>query len=356
MERVTVLYTTPFADMRGGGQESLLLLLERLDRARFSPLLLVPADGEVASRARALGARALAFELPTLKKPWRLPGTILGLRALLKREKIALIHAEQPRAALCLCLARKGLGIPLVWHIRTMLHDRLDPVLARCADRIVLVAKNLEERFAGAFAKTVVIYNGVDIVEARAQTASLPAGEGPLLVCPARVEADKGQDVLIEAARRLSSEFPTLRVWLAGREEPRYGARVREAARALDGRVSFLGRRGDARGLLALADVVVLPTFHEAFPRAVLEAMAAGKPVVASRVGGVPEAVVDGETGLLAAPGDPAALAAALEKLLREPALREKMGRAGLARVTRFTPDAAARGVERVYDELLRPA
>lgn len=348
----TVLYTTPSAEARGGGQVSLLLLIERLDRARFRPVLLVPAEGAVADRARALGCAVRALELPPLRAFWRIPAGVLALRRLLREESVSIVHAEQPRSVVYAALARRGLGIPLIWHVRSMLRDRLDPLLERAADRLILVALSLEARFSAAGrAKSVVVRNGVDVDGPRPRVDA-PAKPKLLIACVGRLEKDKGQRVLLDALELLRPRFPDAGLWLIGRDETGFGQELRPRAERLGG-VDFLGHRDDARGLLARADVVAVPSFHEAFPRAVIEAMAEGKPVVASRVGGVPEAVEDGKTGFLVAPGDAEALAEALGRLLEDGALRERLGRAGRERAALFSTRAMVDAIQGVYDDAL---
>ena len=115
-----------------------------------------------------------------------------------------------------------------------------------------------------------------------------------------------------------------------GPDRPRLEEEIE--ALGLSGRVRLAGERRDVPELLAAADVFVLPSASEGLPVSVLEAMAAGLPVIASRVGGVPEQVSDGETGLLVEPGDPSDLTAALDRLIADPSLRRRLGAAGRAR------------------------
>jgi glycosyltransferase involved in cell wall biosynthesis len=119
--------------------------------------------------------------------------------------------------------------------------------------------------------------------------------------------------------------------------------------------VTFTGVRADVPKILAALDLFVLPSLWEGMPNAVLEAMAAGLPVVATAVGGTPEVVMDGVTGLLVPPQDPSALAQAIERLLRDPDLRRTMGRAGRRRVEQhFDVRETVRQVEDLYETLLR--
>jgi glycosyltransferase involved in cell wall biosynthesis len=169
-------------------------------------------------------------------------------------------------------------------------------------------------------------------------------GEPPHVVFVGRLTAAKNLDVAIDAAQGLDAG--TLLVVGDGEErarlERRAGARVR-----------FLGARprAEALGLLAAADVAVLPSAWENFPHAAVEALALGTPVVATRVGGVPEIVVDGENGLLVAPNDPTAFTAALARLLADDDLRARLAAAAAPSVARFAVDTVYGEIERLLEE-----
>jgi glycosyltransferase involved in cell wall biosynthesis len=171
-----------------------------------------------------------------------------------------------------------------------------------------------------------------------------------------RISSWKGQDVLLRAI----AGVPDVVAVVAGDAWPgqeRHEAALRDLAAELGigARVQFVGFVADPRPLYAAADVVVVPsTRPDPLPNAALEAAAAGCCVVASRHGGLPEIVRDGETGLLVAPGDPAALAAALGRLAADRALGPRLGTAAAIDVSaRFAPARLLAGVQALYDELL---
>ena len=197
-------------------------------------------------------------------------------------------------------------------------------------------------------------------------------GEGYLLFV-GRLRIRKGVEVLLEALRCLAAGAespaaggagplaPAPRLLIAGDGEHRQALVAKAAELGLgEGAVSFLGRCGPARvaGFLAGARALVVPSIYEGMPLVVLEAMAQGLPVVASRVSGIPEVVVDGETGWLVPPEDPAALAAALREVLGDPAEAERRGSAGRRRATElYRPEVVARlWLDIVTDELRREA
>jgi glycosyltransferase involved in cell wall biosynthesis len=176
------------------------------------------------------------------------------------------------------------------------------------------------------------------------------ASERPIVLTLARLDRQKGLYYLLEAAALV----PEAVFVLAG-EGPEWPALEAQArALGLTKRVILLGYRDDVSDLLASCDVFVLPSLFEGLPLSVLEAMAAGKPVVATAIGGTDEAVVDGVTGLLVPPADPAALAKGIRMVLSDPVLSARLGAAGRARAhEQFSAEAMVRRVSDVYDELL---
>jgi glycosyltransferase involved in cell wall biosynthesis len=159
---------------------------------------------------------------------------------------------------------------------------------------------------------------------------------------------------LVRAVAEVVREMPELVVLCAG-DGPHRGAFEREAAeRGLTNAVRFLGHRADVPALLALSRLVVLPSLAESFGFAALEAMSLGRPVVASRAGGLPEVVRDGDTGLLVDVGDAAGLARAMVALLRDPERAAALGAAGRERARGFSCDRMLRGYEAVYGRIAR--
>jgi glycosyltransferase involved in cell wall biosynthesis len=226
-------------------------------------------------------------------------------------------------------------------------------ILRRTSDRVVAVSAAAADRLAEAgLGRPDVIRNAVFAqrpVFGRAEVrASLGLADGtPVALCLARLEPQKRHDVLLDAWSRLDGDAV---LWLAGDGSLR--ADLERRAEALGRRVEFLGTRADVPDLLAAADVTVLTSDWEGLPLAVLESMAAGRPVVATRVGGIGE-VLAGGGGLVVPPGDPAATAEALNTLLFDRARRETVAAEGIRAVER---DYDPHTLMKSYDELLRGA
>jgi glycosyltransferase involved in cell wall biosynthesis len=291
------------------------------------------------------------------------------LASLLRERSAEVLHAHCFFPTLWGVLAARLARVPFVFtrhhsdhHLRLgkRWHARIDGWCARRAARAIAVSEATRrimiEREGVPDARIAVVWNGQDAPaapsEAERQAARASLGlDGASAVClvVARLHEEKGHAVLWRALPDVLREFPGLLVLCAG-EGPHRGAIEAGARRlGLDRSVRFLGQRSDVPALMALSSLVVLPSLAESFGFAALEAMSLGRPVVASRAGGLPEVVADGETGLLADVGDADALADALRALLRDPRRSAGMGEAGRRRAATFTGERMVRGYEAVY-------
>jgi glycosyltransferase involved in cell wall biosynthesis len=241
--------------------------------------------------------------------------------------------------------------------------------LTPAMDRLIVPSSSIEAKVRAegrGAARFAVIPNGVDL--SRFAAPAPPCGlrrelgvppDAPLIGVVARLEPEKGHAVLLDAWPRVAAAVPD--AWLVivgeGSECDALRAAVAGMPRAAARRVVFTGRRDDVAALTAELSVAALPSLREAQGISLLEAMARRVPVVASAVGGIPEVVDDGVSGLLVPPADPSALADALVRLARSPSLRRRLGEAGYATVRdRFSIDAQVRRTQDLYDEELRRA
>ncbi|MEA2254686.1 MAG: hypothetical protein QOG35_731 [Solirubrobacteraceae bacterium] len=335
----------------GGAQSYVAALVPALVE-RFDVVVAAHGHGPLRDAVRAAGARYVALRhVRRAIGPRDLLG-LLELVVLLARERPAIVHANSSKAGALGRLAAVLTGVPVriftahgwAFAARTgrsaTLYRWVDRLARPATSIVVCVAES--ERRAGLAARTcapertVVIHNGV-VVEGTERAAL--RGAPPLIVSVARLAAPKDPLTLVAALARL--EPGSFRAVLVGDGPERDAVAAEVRAAALDGDITLAGDRDDVAALLAAADVFVLATRSEGLPMSILEAMAAGLPIVASAVGGIPEAVVDDETGRLVPAGDAPALAAALERVLGDAALRRAMGAAGRRRA------AEAFGVER---------
>jgi glycosyltransferase involved in cell wall biosynthesis len=347
-----------------GGEVQVFLLMEGLRKRGHRNLLVCPPDSASAREAQRSGFEIRCARMASNAS---LRGA-LRIRAHLLACRPDLVHLHTGRADWLGGLAAWQLALPA---ITTRRMDR--PVsrglrkrflYRRVVRRAVAISPAVRERLIRggvALETTRIIPSAVDpdATQPRAGRSATRAREDlkadtPCLLVLASLVARKGIDVLLDALAQLDVPSPQPVLWIAG-DGPERGALERRArALGLTQRVRFLGRRDDAGDLLAACDVFVLPSRLEGLGVAALEAMAAARPVVASAVGGLAEAVVHERTGLLVPPEDPGALAAALARLLRDPSLRARLGEAGPTRVReKYTNESMVEAYEALYAEVL---
>ncbi|MCC6848923.1 MAG: glycosyltransferase [Deltaproteobacteria bacterium] len=356
---LAILHVDPERSL-GGGEQQVLGLLAQLHAGGHHQTLAADPRGALAPRAAALG-------IPIAPLAIRSHADVCAARRLARwmaRNPCEIVHFHTARAhAMSLFLrvraetarvATRRMDYPLRGgrYARRLYNREVDAVIAISEGvRAALVASGIDA------ARIHLVPSGVEAARfaagpRAAARARLALGDRTwVLAVVGALEERKGHDVLLDALAR--DPDPGHVVLIAGDGTRAPALRARAAALGLADRVRFLGRVEDVAPLLAAADALVMPSRREGLGVAALEAMAAGLPVVASRVGGLPEAVVDGETGLLVPPGDAAALAAALARLAADPALAGRLGAGGAARAAaRFSMAAMAEGTLAVYRRL----
>jgi glycosyltransferase involved in cell wall biosynthesis len=223
-------------------------------------------------------------------------------------------------------------------------------------------ARFLAEKKRVPASKIAIIHNGIDPQRAavsqdarRAIRHAIGASEGDcVLITVARFHKGKGHHVLLEAMQKLAVRNPQAKLVLLGEGEEQAEMRSLCNSFGIAEHVRFAGFQPNVAEWLAAADVNVLPTFYEGFPLTVLEAMAAALPTVASNVGGIPETIEDGISGVLVSPGDPGKLANAITSLISDAETRARLGAAARARVLQyFTAEQQVQATENMYLDLL---
>jgi glycosyltransferase involved in cell wall biosynthesis len=365
----SIYYFTDSQEM-GGAEHALLLLLENLDRREWQPTLLynenaalaplVDQAGELDVEVRAVPALPLG-----LVGARRVPGFVRDLRH--ARPDVFHAHLSWPLAAkfplLGAILTHRPAVVATVQLFSRFRLDRSsyvqERVLARGVDRYIAVSRDIAGKLVEVMhwptRKIEVIHNGVRVEPVQhgdpAVRRELTGGvDRAVVLTAARLDPQKGLDILVRAA----ADVPEARFVVAGDGRERAGLHAAIGERGLGDRVVLLGHRNDIPSLLAASDVFVLPSLYEGSSLAILEAMAAGKAVIASRIGGTDELIVEEESGLLVPPSDSVALAAAVRRVLGDADLRGRLGAAARERVQRhFSAHAVADRTTRLYEELL---
>ncbi len=365
MSPINVLYLSDSGDLAGGGELSLLELVEALPASSVNPLVVCPGEGALPAGLRARGIQVEVLRFPDWRRArlFALAPALSRLAALVRRHRISLIHVNSiGRMTFYAGLVGRWRGVPVLWHVRVGDSGGWrDRILARLVTRIVVNSDAVARRFSGCpGARVTRIHNGVDLgrftpgpppPDLRA-ALGLPPG-APVVGSVGRFVAYKGYDHLLDAAQLAQEKIPEAHWVLVGDGGLRGALEEQRRALGLERVVHFAGWQPRVAEHLALFDLFALPSLGEHFGRVLLEAMAMAKAVVATDAGGVPEIVLDGETGLLVPPADPAAIAEAVVTLLQDPVRAARMGEAGRRRVAaEFSLSRHVEAVEALYREV----
>ncbi|MCL5104338.1 MAG: glycosyltransferase family 4 protein [Armatimonadetes bacterium] len=352
----------------GGAERYLLTLADGLtdcDCRVYMPES--PAARDFASRSTRVDLESLPTDGYSLR-----PSSLIRSMWFYKNFKEGILHfnLSHPCASAADALAAKLVSrcpIVVTTHLPTIAASRREKFSARlaleAADHIITVCRSARDYVIGQGifgGKVTAIYNGIAdwrtpesvMAEIRAEIGAAP--ENLIIGTVARLEGQKGLDILLNAFAALTPRYPEALLVIVGEggEEAKLKRIADETGVA--GKVRFLGWRDDSRDLISIFDIFALPSLFESFPFTVVEAMMAGKSVIASDVGGVGEAVIHQETGLLIKPGSVQALAQALSGLLGSSELRVRMG--DLARrkaQEQFSSEAMVRATHDLYRGIL---
>ncbi len=340
----------------GGAEESLLLLIKKLDRTQWTPYLICP-EGKLASLARQNGAIVFIFDLPKLRKSvWAfvsLGKVAHQIRTIARKINAAIVHSNSIRASIYTALASLGEDYAFVWHMRDfwLSEDKpknpvIDSILKRILYRLArcvitnsyAVSKNLPYKH-----KTYTIHNGIDLsklvindlTELRAkfrQTYHI-APNDIVIGTVGRLRPWKGQHRFIEVAGLIRSTYPQAKYIIVGgdpfSDNGDYAKSLQEQITSYGLNNNFIctGQLNDPRSAFAAMDIFVHPGDPEPFGLVNIEAMATQKPVVAFAHGALPEIVIDGMTGVLVTPYNLPEMATQIEKLIQDLELRQLLGK-----------------------------
>jgi len=356
----------------GGGNRSLLLLLDHLDRRRFSPLVACPARGAMTNELDARGVEYRVIPKAPPRRFWPFPflQAVREYRRVIESERVRLVHVNDVAAYLWVGRACRSNPLPVICHVRFPYTDAGLSYLARQTRRpdILLYNSEFMVRDLGFLAERhmpgaerMVLHNAVDtaVFAPAASPRAEAADGGPVVAIIANFTPMKDHETFLRMAAEVHRKALHALFWLAGTDVLFGGSREAElkalaAELGIEQAAHFLGFIADVPRLLAGCELVVCTSRIEPFGRCVLEAMACGKPVVASRVGGIPEIVGHDGAGVLLEPGDIQGFADEVGRLLDDPKRRAEMGAAGRRRaVENFGVEAHMKKLESLYGTLL---
>jgi glycosyltransferase involved in cell wall biosynthesis len=351
----------------GGAQVHVYSLLSRMDRTRYMPSVVSLSPGSAVRAIRGLGIPVTVFDEPD-------DAIAVGaLVAHLSDVGAEIVHNHMYRAELvgtraAIALGEAGHRRP--WVIGTVHSSRIRAAedrevlrhLTQRMNHLVAVSRAIVHKIAEERPSSVpvsLVQNGVDLARYDRTEACCTlvedyglAPDAQIVGVVGRLEPEKGHPTLIDAWPCVLQAVPNAYLLIVGEGSRREALEHQVAQLGIGSRVIFTGRRDDVPAVTAALDVAVLPSYREAQGLTILEAMALSRPVVASNVGGIPEMVEDGRTGLLVPPYDPEALAAAITRLLVDHSLADVLARAGHDLVhERFCLELTVRSIEDLYDE-----
>jgi glycosyltransferase involved in cell wall biosynthesis len=351
----------------GGAQEHVYSLVSRLNKKRYDVRVISLSHGSSVRRLQKAGFEAIVIDEADDRD------AVASVAAELAPFGPEIVHNHMFRAEVvgtraAYLLAEQGCRRPAV--ISTVHSSRVRCVDDRQAmrqltplmDRLIAVSRSIERKIAEEGrrgAPVSLIYNGVDLQRYNHQQPCCTLHEeyaipesSPIVGVVARLEAEKGHGTLLQAWPLVLDKVPDAWLLIVGEGSERDPLEAQAEVLGITDRIVFTGRREDVPAVTAALDVAVLPSYREAQGLSVLEAMALSRPVVASAVGGIPEMIEDGVTGLLVPPHDCRALAGAIVRLLTDHPFADTIARAGHDLVhERFCVELMVQQIAQLYDQ-----
>lgn len=379
MATQNILFTSWYAGL-GGGETDLLVLADEL-APDFTPHLLLAREGQLSERWRGRGwpvhilpfRGATTYFIPTV---WaRLP-VVRQIENLMREQNIALLHADYHTLPMAFPAAQR-VGIPTVWTCwgwwfrpqrwQRSFFQQIDSIVARS---VAIKGGFLGKPPFMPAERIPLIYSGVDTDHFHPKADSQQVREdaqippkAPIVAMIARFQPVKGHHTFQQMARQVVLQVPKAHFIVAGEEtfgvskDQAYKMQILQTAQGdplLADSLRYIGFRDDVEQVMSAADVVVCASEFESYGKAIVEAMAVGKPVVSTKRGGPSETIIHDETGYLVEPDDAASLAMHVIHLLRDSEQRQTMGQRGRQRVIEnFSAQAMGTQYRALFDELL---
>lgn len=365
-----ILYSFSLSHLHTGSPKALIELMLKLDQKQFVPFLLLKGEGELSTFLNKKGIKVFIKNYRMLSRK-NIPMFLIDIVRFIiyfKRWKIGLLHANEIGWRDSYILAARMLSIPVVLHLHSAYPERdiKGNFNIAVANRIIVVSGVLRDNFVGkskVLAKLICIPNGVDMDRFKKNGGirkELGIENGIFVIgYIGQMRREKGVSILIESSALVLRKFPNTLFLMVGKDgtgeeglTDELRKRIKELG--LTEHYKFLGKRDDIPEIMNTIDLLVLPSFREALPKVILEAMSCQRCVVASDVGGIPEIIRDGENGLLVPPGDREGLERSVLSVLESDELRMRLAKAGYQTVKEhFSIERVIKRTEDLYVELI---
>ncbi|MEJ2627862.1 MAG: glycosyltransferase family 4 protein [bacterium] len=364
----------------GGAQDNTLLTLEKLDKNKYDITLLCGKSGQWIQRAHSIPDIKIIFINELIRKIHCFYDIIALIKIFfyIKKNKFSLVHTHSSKAGFSGRIAAKMAGVPVIIHTihGFPFHDYMNPVkkiffiilerlLAKISTKLITVSKlNLKKALdlkIDQDNKFVNIYSGIEFekfekrIQQRKIRNNLNIDDNiKVISLIGRLSKQKAPQYLLKAVPEIISQYPDVLFLLVGDGElKKYLIKLTKKLNIID-KVLFLGFRKDIPEILQITDIFVLTSLWEGLGRSLTEAMYMGKPVIATRVEGVPEIVQHEKTGLLVKPKDYKGVATSINKLLGNPRFREKLGKNAHALVAKkFSAEKMVKAIDSVYQKII---
>lgn len=392
MEKIKVLYTITRFDQGGSAQATFLTLLG-LKKQNFEPVFLTGLSLESQMKEKELTAtenniqQLESEKIKCIQSPFlvRRINIIKDLEALfdmwriIKKYNPLIVHTHSSKAGLLGRLAAKLAGVPIIVHsphghvfvgyfgpIKTKIFIILERLASRITDKIIALTQREKEDHIrlriGSEDTFVIIHSGVELnkfkemplIEGQNLRKNLGLPKDALIIgTSGRLEPVKGPEFLIKAANRIISQYPNTFFLFVGDGSLRRDLEKKALDLGIEKNIVFLGWRNDVSKIISIYDIFVLPSLNEGMGRVLVEAMALGKPIVASNAGGIPDLITHGKTGFLVPPKNSKELAKYIQILLENKEKRVKMGLAGKKMALNFSKEIMVSKTVELYQHLM---
>jgi len=355
--RTSVLFVSHLSDF-SGAPISLSLLVKYLDKEKYHPVVALPSGGAIVQRLDQAHIAHQLYKDSLIHKMF----PSLKIYKILKERQIDVLYINTS-VSIWAAKAARRLKIPVISHIREDLRGLNNTVIrakiTRWSDKIILISNWMKSFIPSN--KVIVVHNGIELDEPIKTDKQKIIKEfnvvrGPLISFIGTLEERKGIKYLIQAFPKLKTSFPFIKLLIVGNTLPGQSSYLKKLkGLTKDPNMRFIGSRNDVFDIMVASDLIIIPSISEAFGRVILEAMACGKPVIATNVGGIPEIVENGGTGILIKPASLDTIAKETTLLLKNKNEMRELGLAGRKRAEQyFNIKDKVKEIEEIIDESVK--